>query len=155
MEESDKMVNDVQDYIIGVIYLTLIIVGGLAFMSEMRSNSPEAQISNLDEFNDSFNKYETLQSEVTDLQNSVSTNSTGFFGQTFGAIEGLVSGAYNTLGLVFTSFSFVTSTNPSNPGILYSMHTRYGVPAWFPILLVSIIIIIIVFSIYKAVFQVG
>ena len=162
------MVSEIRDIIVSVIFFTLILVGGLALVSELRSTElADAQQRGLgipasssfdadtDKFNDTFNRYTDVVSSVDSLKESVSTTSTGFFGYTGGAIEALFGGAYNTLGLIFTSFSFVTSTDENSPGILYGLTTAYGVPSWFPILIVGIIIVIISFAILKAVFQVG
>jgi len=159
------MVSEIRDYVVGIIFVTLLLVGGLSLIADMKSTAhdkavqkgkPEPLSSSFDttKFNATFNRYDKVVDSVDKLQSSVSTNSTGFFGYAGGAIEALFGGAYNTLGLVYSSFSFVTSTDPNNPGMLYGM-TMMGVPTWFPILLIGIITVLIAFAILKAVFQVG
>lgn len=160
------MVSEIRDYVVSIIFFTLILVGSISLIAEMKSAEiedaasrgrpvPASSSFDTENFSNTFDRYDDVVGSVDKLQASVSTNSTGFFGYTGGAIEALFGGAYNTLGLIYSSFSFVTSTDENNPGMLYGLTTYYGFPSWFPILIVGIILVIIAFAILKAVFQVG
>ena len=134
----------------GFIIFTLIIVGGVSLMGEFNSYDSnylqgDASGSNFEQFNNSFNQLD----EVTDQTNAIK--------ETFqpeddkpisalGALNALVLGSWNVLVGMFGSITFMTNA-------LTGLTNSFGVPAWIMGIIGLLIIILISFSIWSAVFQ--
>lgn len=131
--------------IIGVIIFTLFIFGGVAMISEMGTvDSSFIDSTKFIQFNNTFNKYTTLQSSVSGMQSSVTSAETDF--GLFGVLNGLIQVAWNTILTIFTSFSFIND-------IFAGLYTMMGIPAWISNLIISIITITFVFGIFALIFQ--
>ncbi len=126
----------------------MVFMAGFAIMSELNSkeggnfgNDPR-----FSQFNKTFNKYDELTSEVGGLQSGIEGS-----GQTEGKafdnfLTRLINGAWNTLKGLFTGFSFITD-------ILTGLNEMFGIPIWFTSLVSLLIIVMIAFAIWGAIFQ--
>lgn len=139
------MVEEIKKYIIGVIVFTIFIVGGVSLLGYLNDADPTFSNSDLTQFNKSFNKLNDVTSSTSNLKSSVeeADPDLGFFG----VLNALVSSAWNTLKLTFTSFSFMEDVFINGSNI-------FGIPNWISTLIVGIITTIICFAIYKAIFKV-
>lgn len=139
------LVNSIKPstYILAIIAFTFVIMAGIGLMGEFRKGDAtfmtDAQSK---QFNSTFNRYDDLTTSVNNIQSSVddSGNDWGIWG-TIGALTG---SAWNALRLLFTSFSFMNS--------VFAGLTMFGIPAWVGALGSLVIIIIIAFAIYSAIF---
>ena len=96
------------------------------------------------QFNKTFNKLDQVTDKVEGLQSSIddAEPEQGLFG----VLNSLISTAWNSLKLVFTSFGFMD-------GVFSGMYAVFGVPAWIPALIILIVVVIIAFEIWRAIFQ--
>lgn len=128
-----------QSYIIGILIFTLVIVGGVSILGSFKINDGQTA-----EFNKTFNKMNDVTGAVDDLQGGIENADTDF--GVFGVLNSLISSAWQSLKLLFTSLGFMTTA-------FGGMTTMFGVPAWIPLIFASIITVIIIFAIYSAIFQ--
>lgn len=140
------MAEEIRNYILGMIVFVAFIVGTVAIVAELRqSDSTFGTTDQFADFNESFNIYDDLNTEVAGLRSTIeSRNSTGFFAD-LGVIDSLISSAWYSLTLIFSSFEFFETAISST--------VMFGVPAWIPALAISAITIIIVFAIFAYIFR--
>jgi hypothetical protein len=130
-------------YILGIIFFTGIILGGLGLMAEFQKTDATFMGDQFQSFNSTFNQYNSLTGSVTTLQTSVSSPGSGW--DVLGAFTALIGSAWNALRLLFTSFSFMTS--------VFAGLTMFGVPVWVGALLGLVVIVIIAFAIMSSIFR--
>lgn len=137
----------IRAYFIGAVVLTFIIVGGLSMiMSVQQSDDTFVNSTEINRFNQSFNTYNSLTGNISNLESGLkSDNSTSDYGS-FGVLNSLIQSAWQVFRSIPTTFAFIGN-------IFLSLSTFFGVPVWIPTLILSIISIIIVFSIYSLIFQ--
>lgn len=128
-----------KSYIIGIVIFCLFIVGGVSMLGSFGANTQQVQ-----EFNKTFDKMNDVQEVTSDLQGSIENADTDF--GAFGVLNSLISSAWQSLKLLFTSLGFMNSA-------FMGMVTFFGVPAWIPALFIAIIIVIVAFAIFGAIFQ--
>jgi hypothetical protein len=135
-----------RDYIIGVIIFT-IIVGSCAFiMSELKSDNPTLGDDSVEfqSFNSTFYKYNEVSSTVgkwqLNMENVSQDNSV------LGVWDSLISGGWSILSLLGSSFSFMN-------GVFVGFAAVLGIPTFVVTLMYLIVIVIIIFSVYSAVFR--
>lgn len=140
------MPEELKQIWISVVIFTIFIVGGISIMSLFMSDNPGMIPANdFSEFNNSFNTYADLNSQVGSLDNGVrDTNSTDP-GQ-FGVLNGLINSAWQTLRTTTVSMHFIYST-------LGAIPLMFPVPVWFMTLVGLIITITVVYAIWGAIFQ--
>jgi len=136
---------EIRNYIIGIIIFVFFIVGGLAMMGILYKD--KASITgdeSYTQFNKTFNKLDQVTDKVEGLQSSIedAEPEQGLFG----VLNSLISTAWNSLKLVFTSFGFMN-------GVFSGMYAIFGVPSWIPALIMLIVVVIIAFEIWRAIFQ--
>lgn len=132
-------------YIVGIIFFTLFLVGGISILASFRDvDDTFIDDDKFTQFNNTFNKYDTVRDKASDLQSSVVNADTDF--GAFGVLNSLISSAWNTLKLIFTSFGFMTTVF----GGLYSF---FGIPSWIGNLIISLVSVVLVFAIFGAIFQ--
>lgn len=133
-------------YIIGIIIFTFFIIGGVSIMGMLagEEDSAFAGDQQLRQFNETFNIQEDITREVGDLEASVSDPDLD--PGPFGMLNALISSAWTSLSLMFDSFSFMTS-------VFGGLSTMFGVPVWIPALIGLIIVVLLVFAIFGAIFQ--
>jgi len=140
------MPQEIKKYLIGISVFTMLILGVVStlamFMGANPEFMPEEQFQN---FNKTFNKYNELDTNVGNLQEGLEDPENTDWG-TFGVLNALISGAWQTLRLTVSSLSFMTTA-------LVGAYTTFGVPLWIISILSMIITIMIVYAIYGAVFQ--
>jgi len=132
-------------YIMGIVLFTFFIVGGVSLLSMMNdTQSGFTDDPRFDAFNSTFNVMDDVTTEVGDLESGISNTNPD--PGIFGVLNGLISSAWNTLQLLFNSFSFMDS-------VFGGLTTVFGVPAWIPALIGLMITIVLAFAIYSAIFQ--
>ena len=135
----------ISDYLIGIIIFTMVIVGGISMMTIFQSkNSAFLDTEKFSKFNDTFNTYDDVVQETGSIESSI-TNSNPDPGL-FGVLNGLIQGAWQVLKLMFGSLSFMTA-------VWTGLYTIFGVPLWVGVLIGSIVIVLIAFAIWSAIFQ--
>lgn len=132
-------------YIYGIIGFVFVILAGLTFISPFAEENPAmVSSSKYADFNASFNSFSDVQDELGDIQTSITDASTDF--GTFGVLNALVSTAWQSLKLLFTSLGFM---NDAYTG----MSSVFGVPTWIPSLIILVVVTMIAFTIWSAIFQ--
>lgn len=134
-----------RSYIYGLIIFTFLIVGGLSIYASFAAYNPTlAASTKYGSFNDTFNRYSTLNSSVSGLQTSI-TDSDAEIG-VFGVLNGLINTAWNGLKFIFTSFGFMSDVGEG-------VTTVFGLPTWVPGILLLTITVMLAFTIWSAIFQ--
>lgn len=133
-------------FVYGVILFTLIIVGGVNMLSTLNDHSASLldRSEHYADFNATFNKFSELNDSVGTLTGSLTRTNPDVKDGTF--LGDLIRGSWNTLKTVGDSFGFVIEG-------FRGLSSFFGVPAWVPVLLGSLVGIMLVFSIWSAVFQ--
>lgn len=136
----------IRDIIIASILFCFIAAGASAIYARINSDSP-ALIDNdkYTQFNNSFNKLDDIQSTVNDLNSSLVADLSESKG-TFGVLNALIDTTWNTLSLIGNSLTFMWA-------IIHNLNTFLGVPTWVGSIVVSLILVVIVFTIFSAIFQ--
>jgi hypothetical protein len=131
-------------YIIGILMFTMLIVGGIYLIDIFRSqDSSPIDPTKYNQFNSTFNTMSDVTSKVSNLETDI-TESQSDFG-TLGVLNSLISTAWQSLRLLFTSWGFFKN-------VLFGL-TIFGIPAFVPLILGLIITVMIAYSIYSAIFQ--
>lgn len=132
-------------YVYGIILFTLVVVAGIGLMSVFGADNP-AMLSGgkYSEFNSSMNKLADVTDQVGSLDSGIRDASTDF--GAFGVLNALISSAWQTLKLLGTSLSFMSEAYGA-------MSSVFGVPAWIPGLIGLLVVAMLVFTIYSAIFQ--
>jgi len=133
-------------FVYGAILFTLIIVGGVAMLNEFNNNSASllAETEHYADFNATFNKFNELNDSVDTLTGSLDKTNPDVKDGTF--LGDLIRGSWSTLKTIGTSFEFMSDG-------FNGLTEFFGVPAWIPALLISLVGIMLVFAIWSAVFQ--
>jgi hypothetical protein len=137
------------DYIIGTLVFAAIILSITTIFSEMNSNNPNFIDDQelYSSFNTTFNNYNALENQTTELKNRVSNASLPNNDVAFGGITDLMNTAYLGLKYILTSFSGMTA-------VFLGLNKVFGIPDWVGAILILIVTVIIVFAILKVVFRV-
>lgn len=131
-------------YVYGLILFTLVTVAGISMLSIYGADNPAALTGKYTQFNESMNKLADVNTEINSLDTSVQGNDPD--PGTFGVLNGLINGAWQTLRLMGSSFSFMTDAYDA-------MGDIFGVPSWIPGLVALLITAMVVFAIFSAIFQ--
>lgn len=132
-------------YIFGIIMFTFFVVGGMSILGILNEAKPSLNVTDgYDQFNRSFNKLDDITIQVDTLESNIE-NADPDVGL-FGVLNGLIQTAWNSLSLIFTSFSFMD-------GALEALSTVFGVPTWIPLIITLLITVVLVFAILSAIFQ--
>jgi hypothetical protein len=132
-------------YIVGIIIFTFFIVGGVALIGEMRDTNPDF-INNqkYDQFNSTFNVLDDVTGEVGTIQDNIANADTDF--GLFGVLNSLISSAWQTLRLLFSSFGFMNT-------VFIGFSTFFGIPAWVSGLIILLVTIMFAGAIFAAIFH--
>jgi len=131
-------------YIIAIIVFTMVIMGGIGFISSFFADNMEKVDSDkFQSFNKTFNQYDALQQKVDSLEDATQSDPDPGL---FGFLDSLVSAAWTSIKTVLTSFGFMAT-------VFGGLTTIFGFPAWVGALIMSIITILVVFAIFSAIFQ--
>lgn len=132
-------------YIMGIVIFTIFIVGGVSMMGIFAETDPTFTDSDkFTQFNDSFDVMSDVTTEVDDLESSI-TNADTDFGA-LGVLNSLISGAWQSLRLVFSSFEFMD-------GVWSGTNYIFGVPIWVASMITLLVTVLLVFAIWSAIFQ--
>ena len=131
-------------YIYGIILFTLIMVAGIGFMGILGADNPAMTTGKYDEFNKSMNKLTDVTEQVGSLDGGIQDAGAEF--GTFGVLNALISSAWRTLQLLGTSLGFMSTAY----GAMFSV---FGIPTWIPGLISLLVVTLIVFTIFSAIFQ--
>lgn len=139
--------ENIRNIMLGITFFTFFIVGGLALVSNLKANYDNTMMSDqeLQSFNSTFNRYTELTDKVDSLSAQLNSTENTDFG-TFGVLNSLINSAWQTLRLSVTGISFMT-------GALLGLNDFFGVPNWAILLCIMMLTIVIVYSIYEAIFQ--
>lgn len=132
-------------YLIAILLFGLVVGGGVAMLSEVRSVNPTfGESDDLAEFNDTFAIMDEAVSRTDSLEEDMKSLKTeqGLFG----FLNSLIGGAWNTLVLLGDSFNFMDS-------VFDGLYTFFGIPVWVSTVIISIITVILVFALFSAIFQ--
>jgi len=138
--------DTIKNYIVGVLMFTFIIVGGVTILGGIFENDPTfGDAGKYQEFNNTFNVLSDVSTNVNNIQSNVegSGASSGF--NIFGVVGSLINSAWSSLKLIISSFSFMTTA-------YNGLSTFFGVPAFIPSLIILIVITVLGFALYKALF---
>ena len=135
-----------RDYLIGIIMFTLFIVGGVTMMGILNESNPgfTTDSRTYNNFTDQFNKLNDVTTEVGKLESGITGADTDW--GIFGVLNSLIRSGWNTLTLMFTSFSFMTD-------VWDGVGHVFGIPASLLGLLGLLVTVLISFAIYSAIFQ--
>lgn len=132
-------------YIAGILIFVLFISGGVFMIGSFMDNDPTiVDSSKYQQFNGTFNKLDDVTNTVDNLQDNIENADTDF--GIFGVLNSLISTAWNTLKLLFSSLGFMNAVF----GGLYSF---LGIPFWVGNIIISLVTVMICFAIFGAIFQ--
>jgi hypothetical protein len=133
-------------YIAGVVIFIFMVMAGVAIFADVGlKNHQVLSDPQYSEFNDTFNKYEDINTQVNTLKSGIENSGSTDFGL-FGILNSLINSAWQSLKLIFSSFGFVND-------IFNGLSSFFGIPAWIPAILILLITVGLVFAIWAAIFQ--
>lgn len=135
-----------KDYIIGFIIFTLIITAGMTYMATYASDDADfIDNAELNSFNESFWRYNQLNTKVGELTNSTRTSDADSW-ETLGVLDTLIKTSWYALTTMFSGFDMITEA-------LQALSTFFGVPSWAVGSVIMLIMVMFAFSIFAALFQ--
>ena len=134
-------------YLYGAILFSVMIIGVVSILTTLNTAEGGNFTSDerFSEFNSTFNIYDDLGTGTTGIKNSIENAPESQFG-VFGVLNSLINTAWQTLKNLFTSFKFVTTG-------IGGLSTIFGIPVWFTGAIGLLVIVMIAFSIWSAIFQ--
>lgn len=129
-------------YLYGVIIFTLVTVAGVAMVAELRQANPDISSAELSEFNKTFNVYDNITSTKDKLQSDIENADSDTSG-----LNALISSSWQSLRLIGQSMKFMEKA------ITGISTTFTSVPSFVPPLLIALVVIMLVFAIWGAIFQ--
>lgn len=134
-------------YLYGAILFSVMILGIVSILSSL-NEAEGGNIANDErfaEFNSTFNIYDQIDNGTQNVRSSIENAPESQFG-IFGVLNSLINTAWQTLKGLFNSFKFVTVA-------IGGLSTMFGVPVWVTGAVSLLIIVMIAFSIWSAIFQ--
>jgi len=136
-----------RNYIIAILVLSIFIMGGTTILGKFRNYDPSFGNNSdfkLDDFNSTFNRLDNISDSSQVMEDSI-VNATAEEG-TLGTLNSLIKGAWNSVKMIFTSFGFMAT-------VFGGISTFFGIPTWIPGMIITMISIMLVFSILSAILQ--
>lgn len=135
-----------KDYIIGIIIFTFVVVGGISLLGilDTGTNGKISQDPRYSDFNQTFNVYDNVTNQVGNIRDNIVNADTDF--GVFGVLNSLIATSWQGVKLLFSSFGFMDA-------VFGGLSTVFGLPAWVGGLLILLVIVIIAFAIWAAIFQ--
>jgi protein-S-isoprenylcysteine O-methyltransferase Ste14 len=96
------------------------------------------------DFNRTFNVYDNVTTQVTSIKENIVNADTDF--GAFGVLNSLIATSWQGVKLLFSSFGFMDS-------VFGGLSTMFGIPSWVGGFAILLIIVIIAFAIWAAIFQ--
>ena len=138
--------EEIKKYIIGIMMFTLGIVCGVSMLWELsKSDTTFTDDETFKQFNKSFDRLNRVTEATDNIKGDFEEDKQDF--GVFGTLGALVGTAWQTIRLTFSSFGFMNS-------VFVQGSVLFGIPNWISGLIIAIIITIIAFTIYKAIFRV-
>ena len=132
-------------FLYGTIIMMFFIMGGMAIFTEFQTADPTFDSSDkTGEFNRTFNKLDEVTIEVQELEDNIKSSDTDF--GVFGVLNALIFSSWQAIKFIFDSFGFMDS-------VLNGLESVFGVPAWIPSIMILLITVMLIFAIYRMVFQ--
>lgn len=133
-----------RDYLVGILLFTLFITGGVQLIDMMYGESTNfVDADQYNSFNDTFNVRNDANQAVSDIRNKIVTQD---LPSPITFVATMFLTAFQALMSLFTSLTFMTS-------VFEGLYHVFGIPFWVTGILVSLITIMIVFSIISAILQ--
>lgn len=143
-----------RDFFFAVIVFTMLTAGTVAIVNEVRLGSmgttgnPDLMAgsdANMDYFNSTFNIYENITGKTDEMASRIGKLTVDKPTDVLTIGGALVSTAWSTIVFVFSSLGMMNSAIQGISGFL-------SIPAWIPQLVISLIMILFIFSILTVVF---
>jgi hypothetical protein len=132
-------------YIIGIVMFGFLIVGGMSMLGIFAGTSDTfATGEKYTQFNNTFNVLDDVTDQVESMEESITEADTDF--GIFGVLNALISSAWQTLKLLFSSLSFMD-------GVFFGLSSVFGVPGFIPGTIILLVTVILIFAIFSAIFQ--
>ena len=128
----------ISSYLIALLVFGMVITGIVVLLSGVTTENADLS-EEYEDFNATFNKLEQTSTSVDNLESKLKADDGQNWG-VFGVLNALIGSAWETLKLVFSSFSFITA-------IFAGLHTWLGVPLWVTNTLYSLILVVVIFTI--------
>lgn len=133
-------------YIAGALIFMFFMIGGITLIGVLNDeDSTFTAGGKFDQFNSTFVKLDDITSNIDDMEGDVVDIDSGSFG-VWGVLNSLISSAWSTIRLMFTSFTFMDD-------VFSGLSTVFGVPAWIPTIILALITVGLIFAIFSAIFQ--
>lgn len=138
----------IKEYLIGFSVFLALISAGLLMIAQVRSHVDifEDDTSKIDGFEESFDKADQLNQQMNQTYSAFSQEDSQ--AGTLGVIGGLFNIIWNTLKNLPAQVNFLLS-------IVFSTTQVFGIPTWVYTLVSTVVIIIFIFAIIKAVTNMG
>lgn len=129
-----------RNWLIGLLIFGLVIAGVMAMLSQVGTDLN----GDTSTFNNTFNKLNEIRNSTDSIDDEISSSrdSVGVLG----FLNAMIGSSWVTMKMLFTSFTFIND-------IFYATQGLFGVPVWVTSTIVSIITIIIVFAVLRAILQ--
>ena len=132
-------------YLSAIIIMMMFVVAGVSWMGGLQAANPAFDdAGKTGEFNRTFNKLDLVNTEVAVLEDNIQSSDTDF--GVFGVLNALIFSSWQAIKFIFNSFGFMDA-------VFEGLVTVFGVPAWIPIIIGLLITVMLVFAIYRMVFQ--
>lgn len=133
-------------YIYGFIVLVLLVAGGSVYMASFAVDKPSfIDNPSFRAFNESFNRVNDIDDASKTFKGVVNGTDANQFG-VFGVIDGLINSVWGTFKTIYATLDFTTDS-------FKALSSVFGVPSWIITILVSLVLIMIAFSIFGWIFQ--
>lgn len=135
-------------YVIAIIVFSMFITGIAGIFTQIRSIDPDyGESTEITQFSATFDKLNDVNDSVTAMKDSITGNElTDTDVGTFGVLNALIGGAWQSLRTIFSSFAFMETA-------IGGLYSYFGVPSWVGNGILLIITTIIIFTIWGAIFQ--
>lgn len=143
----NKKAFNTSDYVVGIFIFVLVFMSGTYLIFNFYAqDSSFVTNSGVDfkTFNNTFAKYNETISSANSLRDSIPNASAD--PTAFGFLNGLINTAWGTISSIFSTFNFMNTA-------LYGLSDYLFVPKWVISIIVSIILVLIAFAIYRLIFQ--
>lgn len=139
------MQTKISDYIVGIILFVLVIVSGISMVTIYAAQKSSMATSDYTaDFNSTFNKYQDINETLYSMSDSIQNAETD--AGLFGVLNALINSAYQYLRLMFQSLGFMNDA-------FRGLTAFFGVSPFISGTLILLVITVIGFAIYSAIFQ--
>lgn len=131
-------------YVIGILLFGIIITGFVSLFSQVGDDlrGDESEIS-VEQFNKTFNQLDNAKESTENLKNKLTGDDKDW--GIWGVLNALIGSAWETLKILFTSFSFMN--------VAFYGLAMFGIPSWFISGIIAIITTILVFAVISAILK--